>query len=44
MPFGDLLVLAIIVLPIVLSFALLRMTPLRLEIATDVVQELAGLV
>jgi hypothetical protein len=31
MPFGDLLVLAVIVLPIVLTFALLRMKPLRLD-------------
>jgi hypothetical protein len=40
---GDLLVLAIVVLPIVLTFALLRMKPLRFEIATDVIQELASL-
>jgi len=31
MPFGDLLVLAIMVLPVVLTFALLRAEPLRLE-------------
>jgi hypothetical protein len=31
MPFGDLLVLAIIVFPIVATFALLRAEPLRLE-------------
>jgi hypothetical protein len=42
--FGDLIVLAIIVLPIVMTFALLRMSPLRLEIATDAIQELAALV
>jgi hypothetical protein len=30
MPFGDLLVLAIMVLPIVLTFALLRAEPVRL--------------
>jgi hypothetical protein len=39
MPFGDLLVLAIIVMPIVLTFALLRAKPLRLEgLATPAVQ------
>src|SRR5436189_5581624 len=31
MSFGDLLVLAIMVLPVVLTFALLRAEPLRLE-------------
>jgi hypothetical protein len=31
MPFGDLLVLAIVVLPIVLTFVLLRAEPLRLD-------------
>jgi hypothetical protein len=41
---GDLLVLAIIVLPIVLTFAALRAKPLRLELATDVAQELAALI
>jgi hypothetical protein len=39
MPFGDLLVLAIIVMPIVLTFALLRAKPLRLEgLATPAVR------
>jgi hypothetical protein len=41
---GDLLVLAIIVLPIVLTFAALRAKPLRFELATDVVQELTALI
>ena len=41
---GDLLVLAIIVLPIVLTFVLLRMKPLRFELATTAVEELAGLI
>jgi hypothetical protein len=31
MPFGDLLVLAIIVLPIILTIALLRAEPLRID-------------
>ena len=41
---GDLIVLAIIVLPIVLTFAALRAKPLRFELATDVAQELAALI
>jgi hypothetical protein len=40
---GDLVVLAIIVLPIVLTFALLRAKPLRFELATAAVEELAAL-
>jgi hypothetical protein len=38
MLFGDLLVLAIIVLPIALTFALLRAKPLRLGLAAPAVQ------
>ena len=42
--FGDLVVLAVIVLPVILTFAARRATPLRYEFATDVVEELAGLI
>jgi hypothetical protein len=39
MLFGDLLVLAVMVVPIALTFALLRAKPLRLDgLATPVVQ------
>jgi hypothetical protein len=31
MPFGDLFILAIMILPVVLTFALLRAEPLRLD-------------
>ena len=41
---GDLLVLAIIVLPILLTFAALRAKPLRFELAADAVQELTALI
>jgi hypothetical protein len=41
--FGDLVVLAIVVLPVILTFVALRATPLRYELVTDAAQELAGL-
>jgi hypothetical protein len=41
---GDLLVLAIVVLPVVLTFVALRAKPLRFELAADAVQELTALI
>lgn len=44
MPFGDVLVLVIIVLPIIVTFAALRATPLRYELVTTAVEELTALI